>query len=49
MAILGAISIAFGVILLVNAWAIAFSLPFILGVLGVVGGLAAVVIAFRMK
>ena len=47
--ILGAISVLFGIYLLANIGAATFVLPWVVGVLALVGGLAAVVMAFRLK
>lgn len=47
--ILGVLSILFGLVLISNALGFAFTLPYILGILGIVGGLAAVIMAFRMR
>lgn len=47
--ILGAISMLFGVILLANVWIAAFSLPWVLGIFGIVGGIFAIIAAFKMK
>jgi uncharacterized membrane protein HdeD (DUF308 family) len=47
--ILGVLSILFGVLLLANPVVGAVTLPFIFGFLGIVGGIAALVMAFRLK
>jgi uncharacterized membrane protein HdeD (DUF308 family) len=47
--ILGVLSILFGIVLLANPIIGAATLPFIFGFLGIVGGIAALVMAFRMK
>lgn len=47
--ILGALSIIFGILLLANPLLGAISLPFVLGIFGIVGGIMAVVAAFRMR
>ncbi|MCZ7667850.1 MAG: hypothetical protein M5U34_11890 [Chloroflexi bacterium] len=47
-AILGAISILFGIILLSNVWIATFSLPWVLGIFGIAGGIMAIVSAFRL-
>ena len=47
--ILGAISILFGIYLLANIGAATLVLPWVVGVLGIVGGIAAIVMAFRIK
>lgn len=48
-AILGAVSILFGILLLANVWIATFTLPWVLGTLALVGGIAAIVMAFRLK
>jgi uncharacterized membrane protein HdeD (DUF308 family) len=47
--ILGALSIVFGIILLANILVSALVLPFVAGAFGVVGGIIAIVYAFKMK
>jgi uncharacterized membrane protein HdeD (DUF308 family) len=47
--ILGAISIIFGIYLLANIGASTLVLPWVVGVLAIVGGIAALVMAFRLK
>lgn len=47
--ILGVLSIVFGLVLLFNVWIGVAALPYILGAFGLVGGVLAVVIAFRMR
>lgn len=47
--ILGAISILFGIYLLANIGAATLVLPWVVGVLALVGGVAAMVMAFRVK
>lgn len=47
--ILGALSIIFGIYLLANIGAATFVLPWVLGILAIVGGIAAIVIAFRQR
>jgi len=47
--LLGALSILFGILLLANVWLFTFSLPWVLGILSIVGGIAAIVMAFRLK
>ena len=47
--ILGVLSIIFGIILLFNPLAAAISLPVVLGVFGIVGGVLALIGAFRLK
>ena len=47
--ILGAISMLFGIILLSNTLIVAATLPWVLGIFAIVGGIFAVVAAFKMK
>jgi uncharacterized membrane protein HdeD (DUF308 family) len=47
--ILGALSIIFGFILLANPLAGAVVLPFVAGIYGLIGGIATIVIAFKLK
>jgi uncharacterized membrane protein HdeD (DUF308 family) len=47
--ILGVLSILFGIVLLANPVVGALALPWIFGFLGIVGGIAALVMAFRLK
>jgi uncharacterized membrane protein HdeD (DUF308 family) len=47
--ILGIVSLLFGMLLLANVWAFTFSLPWALGILSIVGGIAAIVMAFRLR
>jgi uncharacterized membrane protein HdeD (DUF308 family) len=47
--ILGVLSILFGFLLLSEPLKMTFVSPFIFGILGIVGGLAALVIAFQMR
>ncbi|NJN84082.1 MAG: hypothetical protein HC802_18615 [Caldilineaceae bacterium] len=47
--ILGVISIIFGLILLGSPLIAAATLPFIIGIFGIVGGIAAIIMAFRMR
>jgi uncharacterized membrane protein HdeD (DUF308 family) len=47
--ILGAISILIGALLLANLYLFAFSLPWVIGVLAIIGGIIAIIAAFRMK
>lgn len=47
--ILGAVSIAFGIYLLANIGAATLALPWVMGILAIVGGVAAIVMAFRLK
>jgi uncharacterized membrane protein HdeD (DUF308 family) len=46
--ILGVLSIVLGLILLFNAWIGVAVLPFVLGAFGILGGVCAIVLAFRM-
>jgi len=43
------LSILFGIVLLANPVVGALALPWIFGFLGIVGGIAALVMAFRLK
>jgi uncharacterized membrane protein HdeD (DUF308 family) len=47
--ILGVLSILFGLLLVSNALKFSFVTPFLFGILGIVGGLAALVMAFQMR
>ena len=47
--ILGAVSIIFGIYLLANIGASTFVLPWVLGIFAIVGGIAAIVMAFRQR
>jgi len=47
--ILGAVSIVFGIILLANTMIAAATLPYVLGIFGIVGGIFAIIAAFKMK
>jgi uncharacterized membrane protein HdeD (DUF308 family) len=47
--ILGALSILFGIVLLANVLLAAFSVPWVLGVLGIVGGIIAIIYSFRLR
>jgi len=47
--VLGALSIVFGVILLANTLIAATTLPIVLGIFGIVGGILAIIMAFRMR
>jgi uncharacterized membrane protein HdeD (DUF308 family) len=47
--ILGVLSIVFGLVLLFNVWIGVAALPYVLGAFGIVGGVFAVVMAFRMR
>jgi uncharacterized membrane protein HdeD (DUF308 family) len=48
-AILGVISLLFGIFLLTNLWVFTFSLPWAIGLLAIVGGIVAIVAAFKMR
>ena len=48
-AILGLVSILFGLIFLANVLAFTISLPWVIGILALIGGGLAIVAAFRMK
>ncbi len=47
--ILGALSIIFGIILLANSLLAATTLPVVLGIFAIVGGILAIIMAFRMR
>lgn len=47
--ILGVLSIVLGLVLLGNVWITALATPWVLGAIAVIGGIAAVVQAFRMR
>jgi uncharacterized membrane protein HdeD (DUF308 family) len=47
--ILGAVSILFGIYLLANLQAATLVLPWVVSVLAIVGGIAAIVVAFRIR
>ena len=47
--ILGVLSIIFGLILLFNPVIGALILPYVLGIFGIIGGIAALVMAFRLR
>lgn len=47
--ILGVISVIIGIILLANVWIATFSLPWVIGVFAIVGGIIAVIQAFRQR
>lgn len=49
VAILGVISIIFGAILLFNVWVATLSLPWVIGIFAIIGGILAVIEAFREK
>lgn len=47
--ILGVVSILIGILLLANVWLFTFSLPWVIGILAIIGGIIAIVAAFRLK
>jgi uncharacterized membrane protein HdeD (DUF308 family) len=47
--ILGVISILIGILLLANIWLFTFSLPWTIGILSIVGGILAIILAFRVR
>lgn len=47
--ILGVVSVIFGIYLLANIGASTFVLPWVLGILAIVGGIIAIVMAFRQR
>jgi uncharacterized membrane protein HdeD (DUF308 family) len=47
--ILGALSIIFGFLILFNPLGAALALPFVFGILGIVAGIAAIVMSFRVR
>ena len=47
--ILGVISLIMGIVLLLNVWAFTISLPWVLGIFALVGGVATIVAAFRLR
>jgi uncharacterized membrane protein HdeD (DUF308 family) len=46
---LGALSIVFGIILLANTLIAAATLPIVLGIFGIAGGILAIIMAFRIR
>jgi uncharacterized membrane protein HdeD (DUF308 family) len=48
-AIVGALSVLFGLILLLNVWVATLTLPWVLGILAIAGGILSIVMAFRLK
>ena len=49
LAILGVISIIIGAILLFNVWIATISLPWVIGIFAIIGGIIAVIQAFRER
>ncbi len=49
IAILGVISIIIGAILLFNVWVATISLPWVIGIFAIIGGILAIIQAFREK
>jgi uncharacterized membrane protein HdeD (DUF308 family) len=49
MGIMAVVSILFGVLLLANVWVATFSLPWVIGVLAIVGGAVGIINAFRLR
>lgn len=47
--ILGVVSLILGIVLLMHVWFFAVSLPWVLGIFALVGGVATIVAAFRLK
>ena len=47
--ILGVLSIIFGVLLLANIWVATLVLPWVFGILAIVGGIFALILAFRLR
>ena len=47
--ILGVVSVLIGILLLANIWLFTFSLPWVIGILAIVGGIIAIIAAFRVK
>jgi uncharacterized membrane protein HdeD (DUF308 family) len=47
--ILAALSILFGIVLLANVWVATFSLPWVIGIFAIIGGILAIVAAFRFR
>lgn len=47
--IMGGISIVIGILLLGNMWAATLVLPWVIGIFAIVGGIFAVIMAFRLK
>lgn len=49
MGILGALSLIFGLLLLFNQFAAAMALPVVIGIFAIVGGIVAIIAAFKMR
>jgi uncharacterized membrane protein HdeD (DUF308 family) len=47
--LLGGLSVILGILLLSNVWIAALATPWVVGAFALIGGIAAVVQAFRMK
>lgn len=47
--ILAGISLLIGIALLFNVWVATFSLPWVIGILAIVGGISGIVAAFRLR
>jgi len=47
--ILGVVSLILGIVLLLHAWVFTLSLPWVLGILALAGGIATIVASFRLK
>lgn len=49
LAILGVISVVIGAILLFNVWVATVSLPWVIGIFAIIGGILAIIQAFRQR
>jgi len=49
LGLLGAVNVVIGIILLANVWAATLALPWIIGILAIVGGIIAIIGAFQTK
>ena len=47
--ILGVVSLIMGIVLLLHVWAFTVSLPWVLGIFALVGGISTIVASFRLK
>lgn len=47
--VLGALAVVLGIIILVNYWAVALVSPFVYGAFAIVGGILAIIVAFRVR